>query len=45
MARGGVRLQSRAVEDEIRGEMERDALLLKSRAKLEGHGPADPLNS
>ena len=41
------RLQARAVEDEMRAEIDRDAMLLKSRKKLDENQkgiPFDPLN-
>ena len=44
--KGGLVL--REAEDELRGEMDRDALLLKSRAKLAAHQTSssfDPLNT
>jgi hypothetical protein len=40
-------MESREVEKEVRGEMERDAALLKARAKLDQHqksGAQDFLN-
>ncbi len=40
----GVRLRVRAVEDEVRGEMEREALLLKAQNKLAAVETPDPLN-